>query len=140
MTPLKDYRDHLQSSTDNVFAVRCIDDFIKQLFLELTGNLEWDFDRNIEFEDELEWWSDESYCNSTFDETIIPDNDMDICVRVKFAVDASQNCDTDGGKFFENVSADTPYNIVFDIFGQEWDLSEDADAQKFANKVIDTWI
>ena len=139
-TTLREFRDY-QDDLDNVFATRLIDEHIKGLFLELTCNIDFDLDRKQELSDDL--WDfadlDEQYVSLDCEETIIPDNGMDVCVRIKFNLDATQHRESDGGRFFENESFDVT-SIIFDVWGDEWYMSDDKDAIKFVNKVLNTWI
>ena len=140
MLNLRAYRD-LLDTLDNPLAPKIIDKHIKDLFLELSGNFEWEFDRPFDAQDEL--WDyadlDEQYVSLDFDETLIPDNKMDVCIRIKFNINATQHREMDGGKFFENVSSDLD-SIIFDMWGQEWDMSNDKDAIKFGMDVLNTYI
>ena len=139
-TTLKQLHD-LFETTDNTLATKTISSHIKGLFLELTGNMEWDFSDDLNVEDDLydNWSDDETYTSIDYDMSIVPDNDMDICVNIKFNIDATQHMESDGFKFFENIEADV-LSIDFYVWGDEWDMTDDADAKKFVNKILNTWI
>lgn len=137
---LRQYRDYI-GTMDNPLAPKIIDQHVKELFLELTNNIEFEFDKPMDFQDDLHDYADldEQYVCLDFEETLIPDNDMDVCVRIKFNIDATQHREMDGGMFFENISADLT-EIVFDMWGQEWNLSDDKDAIKVVMDVLKTYI
>ena len=139
-TTLKELHDLMQT-TDNTFAANTIKNHMMGLFYELTGNLEWDFADDINIEDDLydNWSSDEVYICVDYDEVIVPDNDLDVCVRVKFNVDATQHMESDGMRFFENKNSDV-LSIIFDYAGDEWDVTDDKTAKKFVYDIIGTWI
>ena len=139
-TTLKDIRYTL-ASTGNIHSAMVIDKHIEGLFLELTNNLDWDLDTEIDFDEELSdaCDPDEQYVSLDYDLTLVPDNDMDVCVRVKMYVDGTQHYETDGYRFIENKSFAVT-EIIFDYAGDEWDFTKDGRANKFVNKVLETWI
>jgi len=139
-TTLKQLHD-LFETTDNTLATTTISNHIKGLFLELTGNIDWDLDTPLDVNEDLydNWDSDETYTQVDYDMSIIPDNDMDIAVNIRFNVDATQHMESDGFRFFENIGYDV-FEIIFYVWGDEWVMTDDADAKKFVNEILNTWI
>ena len=139
MINLREYRDYL-STMENELSPKIIDKFVKDLFLELTGNLLWEFDRNFDFEDEMYDFAelDEQYVSLDFEETLTS-NGLDICVRLEFNVNASQHRESDGMRFFENMSVDLT-KITFDCFGQEWDLTGDKEAIEVVMDILNDYV
>ena len=135
-TTLKDYRD-LQETMKNQFAVKVIDNFAKELFLELTGEFNTkedyfeaeasEFLQYLEFEGEPHGELDFDY--------VIGFGDMDACLRIQWITSCTY-AGEDGDIWAENVEHDIK-SIIFDLWGMEFDMSNDKDAIKIVLSAID---
>lgn len=129
----------MQKSNDNLLGQEIIKRFVKNLFLELTNEFKTN-EQSITSEIggaaivyAIDFEPGEPHGGVDLDVTI-PFGDMDICMRIEWTTYANRYMEG-WGYYYENVEHDIT-KIEFDIFGNEYDYTDDKDAIKVAMDVL----